>query len=169
MPLQGVHPRRTGVPLPEAKPGPLSLLLEAGSNPAFPSFRASPLGSLATAGETPIYTLRRAELCLRDDEVFHLLLDVEVLLGLVTALPLKDPRRQRVLASLARAFDRLDLADVGATAATARRLLAPALALPAPRRTASSPSATHTSTRPGCGRCARRSASACARSLRPCG
>ena len=86
-PLQGVHPRRTGVPLPEAKPGPLTLTLEAASNPAFPSFRASPLGALATAGDAALYTLRRAELCLRDDDVFGLLLDVEVLLGLVQSLP----------------------------------------------------------------------------------
>ena len=129
VPLQGVHPRRTGVPLPEAKPGPLTLTLEAASNPAFPSFRASPLGALATAGDAALYTLRRAELCLRDDDVFGLLLDVEVLLGLVTALPLKDPRRQRVLATLTSAFDGLDLARVGATAAGARAVLAPALAL----------------------------------------
>ena len=131
VPLQGVHPRRTGVPLPDAPAGPLTVLLEAASNPAFPSFRASALGSLDTAGEAPLYTLRRADLGLRDDEVFGLLLDVEVLLGLVTALPLKDARRQRVLATLATAFDRLDLTDVGGTARAARGVLAPALALPA--------------------------------------
>lgn len=129
VPLQGVHPRRTGVPLPDVKPGPLTLTLEAASNPAFPSFRPSSLGSLDTAGDAALYTLRRAELCLRDDDVFGLLLDVEVLLGLATALPLKEPRRQRVLATLASAFDALDLADVGATAARARAVLAPALAL----------------------------------------
>ncbi len=131
VPLQGVHPRRTGVPLPNASAGPLNVLLEAASNPAFPSFRPSPLGSLDTAGEAPLYTLRRADLGLRDDEVYGLLLDVEVLLGLVTALPLKDARRQRVLATLAGAFDRLDLADVGGTARAARGALAPALAVPA--------------------------------------
>jgi alpha-mannosidase len=47
------------------------------------------------------------------------------------ALPLDDPRRARLLRTLERAFDALDLDDVGGTAAHARELLAPALALPA--------------------------------------
>ncbi len=130
-PLQGIHPRRTAVPLPEAPAGPLTLLVEAASNPSFPSFRPSALGALATAGEAPLYRLRRAELCLRDDDVFGLLLDVEVLFGLVESLPLTDARRQRVLRTLASAFDVLDLTRVGATAHLARSVLAPALALPA--------------------------------------
>ena len=46
------------------------------------------------------------------------------------ALPLDDPRRQRLLRTLEQAFDALDLADVSGTAATAREILAPALALP---------------------------------------
>ena len=40
------------------------------------------LGSLSTAGDQPIYSLRQASLSVRDDDVFHLLLDIEVLLGL---------------------------------------------------------------------------------------
>ncbi|MCU1503117.1 MAG: alpha-mannosidase, partial [Ilumatobacteraceae bacterium] len=130
-PVQGIHPQRTGVPLPDAPAGPLTLLVEAAANPSFPSYRASALGSLATAGEAPLYRLQRAELSLRDDDVFGLLLDVEVLLGLVQSLPLPDARRQRVLRTLANAFDVLDLARVHATAAAARRVLVPALALPA--------------------------------------
>jgi alpha-mannosidase len=130
-PLQGVHPRRTGVPLPAAPPGPLSLLVEAASNPAFPGLRPTPLGSLATAGDTPFYTLRRAELCQRDDTVFGLLLDVEVLFGMVEALPVGDARGQRLLRTVEHAFDALDLADVGATAAGARRVLHPVLDQPA--------------------------------------
>ncbi|MFZ4720718.1 MAG: alpha-mannosidase, partial [Ilumatobacteraceae bacterium] len=35
-PVQGIHPRRTGVPLPAAPAGPLELVVEAASNPAFP-------------------------------------------------------------------------------------------------------------------------------------
>src|SRR5687767_13491707 len=35
-PLQGIHPRRTAVPLPSAGEGPLTLFVEAASNPAFP-------------------------------------------------------------------------------------------------------------------------------------
>ncbi|MEO5900811.1 MAG: glycoside hydrolase family 38 C-terminal domain-containing protein [Ilumatobacteraceae bacterium] len=128
-PVQGIHPRRTGVPLPDAPAGPFSLLVEAASNPAFPSFKPSPLGSLETAGDASLYRLRRAELALRDDEVYGLLLDVEVLLGMVQALPLRDARRQRITRTLARAFDVLDLTRVNATVSAARHVLAPALAL----------------------------------------
>ena len=128
-PLQGIHPRRTAVPLPAARPGALTLVVEAASNPAFPQDgRRSPLGSLSTAGSAPLYRLRHAHLGLRDDEVFHLLLDVEVLLGLMTALPATDKQRQRLLRELERAFDAIATSpDVSSGASRARALLAPAL------------------------------------------
>ncbi len=128
-PLQGIHPRRTGVPLPDAPAGPLELVVEAASNPAFPMVgrRFGHLGSLSTAGDQPLYTLRQASLALRDDDVFHLLLDVEVLLGLMAALPANDKRRQRLLRELAAAFDAIDMDDVNGTAHAARTLLGPAL------------------------------------------
>jgi alpha-mannosidase len=65
----------------------------------------------------------------RNDDVFHLLLDVEVLLGLMAALPVADKRRQRLLRELEGAFGALDLCDVAGTAVRARELLHPALAL----------------------------------------
>ena len=49
--VQGIHPRRTGLPLPQIGPGPFTFFVEAASNPAFPGYRPSPLGSLATAGD----------------------------------------------------------------------------------------------------------------------
>ena len=130
VPVQGIHPRRTAVPLPNASAGPIELVVEAASNPAFPNDgrRGSDLGSLATAGDRPIYRLRQASLALRSHEVFHLLLDAEVLLGLMSSLPTDSRRRQRVLRVLTRAFDALDLHDVAGTASAARALLAPALA-----------------------------------------
>ncbi|MEO5723192.1 MAG: glycoside hydrolase family 38 C-terminal domain-containing protein [Ilumatobacteraceae bacterium] len=130
-PVQGIHPRRTGVPLARTPAGPLNLLVEAASNPAFPSFRPSQLGSPATAGDAQLYRLRRAELCQRDDTVFALLLDVEVLFGLVRAMPVKDARRQRALRVLESAFNSLEMTDISGTAGRARALLAPALDLPA--------------------------------------
>ena len=58
-PLQGVHPRRTAVPLPEAKAGqPVEVVLEAAANPWFPSFRPSPMGS-RHAPPAPLYRLTR--------------------------------------------------------------------------------------------------------------
>ena len=131
-PLQGVHPRRTAVPLPQAGAGPLSFLIEAAANPAMPaSFRPSPLGSLDTAGAAPLYRVTMADLALRDDAVYHLCLDVEVLVGVMKGLALDDPRRQRLLRQLERAFDAIDVRHVSGTAAEARRVLEPALELPA--------------------------------------
>ncbi len=36
LPVQGIHPRRAGVPLPTATAGPIELIVEAASNPVFP-------------------------------------------------------------------------------------------------------------------------------------
>ncbi len=130
-PVQGIHPRRTGLALPEAASGPLEIVVEAASNPAFPMVgtRFGHLGSLKTAGDRPLYILRQASLAVRDDNVFHLLLDVEVLLGLFTALAPTDKRRQRLLRELETAFNSLDLYDIAGSAVAARTLLQPALAL----------------------------------------
>ena len=125
VPVQGVHPRRTAVPLPELGPGPFSFLVEAASNPSMPAaFRPTTMGSLHTAGERPLYRLVRADLAVRDDDVYGLLLDVEVLNDVMLALPLDDPRRARLLRALASAFDTIDIDDVPGTAAAARARLA---------------------------------------------
>lgn len=130
-PLQGVHPRRMGVSVAHLAPGPFTLWVEAASNPSFPQFGASPLGRLDTAGDRALYRLRRADLAVLDREVHGLLLDVEVLLGLLTALPTADPRRPRVLRTLEGAFDLLDVRAIGDTAPAVRAHLRPALDLPA--------------------------------------
>ncbi|MEP7115900.1 MAG: alpha-mannosidase, partial [Ilumatobacteraceae bacterium] len=126
-PVQGIHPRRRGVPLPELSGGPFELVVEAAANPLLIKSYRSPLGSLATAGTDPLYRLERAALCLRDDTVFGLMRDVEVLLGMAKALPSADGRRQRTLHALERAFDTLDLRNITATAKHGRDALAPAL------------------------------------------
>ena len=130
-PVQGIHPRRTGLPLPDVGPGPFTFFVEAASNPAFPGYRPSPLGSLTTAGEKPLYRLRQASLGERNDDVFALLLDVDVLLGLARALPVDEARRIRLMRQLEAAFNVLDLDHVAPTAAAARRVLQPALDLEA--------------------------------------
>jgi alpha-mannosidase len=131
-PLQGVHPRRTGVPMPQLVPGPFTVFVEAASNPSMPAaFRPTHMGSLHTAGDRSLYRLVRADMAVRNDDVYDLLLDVEVLYDTMLALDLADPRRPRLLRTLESAFDRLDMDDVPATASDARAVLAPALALPA--------------------------------------
>ena len=52
-PLQGIHPRRTNYAV-EAVAGPIVLQLEAASNPSFPGYTPSHLGSLDTAGDRPL-------------------------------------------------------------------------------------------------------------------
>jgi alpha-mannosidase len=131
-PLQGVHPRRTAVPLPAGFSGHLEFYVEAAANPALgPGFAPSPMGSLATVPDRPIYRLRRAQVGVRNDDVDALLLDVDVLLGLLRSLRRDDPRRTHLLRTLESAFNAVDVSDVPGTAAAARQVLAPALAVPA--------------------------------------
>lgn len=127
--VQGIHPRRTGLPLPHVGPGPFTFFVEAASNPAFPGYRPSALGSLSTAGEAPLYRLRQASLGRRNDAVLGLLLDVDVLLGLARSMPASEARRIRIMRQLEAAFNVLDLDHVAASATSARQLLRPALDL----------------------------------------
>ena len=123
-PVQGIHPRRTNVAVPST-PGPVVLRVEAASNPAFPQFAASPLGSLDTAGNEPLYRLDRADLVVVDSDAAELIADIDVLDGVMHTLDLRDPRRAQLLAALERAFDAIP--DVAA----ARRHLQAVLAVPA--------------------------------------
>ncbi len=120
-PVQGIHPRRTNYAV-ESRPGPFTITLEAASNPAFPQFAPSPLGSVETAGERPLYRFRRADLVLIDSDAEALVHDVDVLDGLMRTMPLTDPRRARLLRLLGQALDAWP--DVP----EARRVLAGALA-----------------------------------------
>ncbi len=70
-PLQGVHPRRTSVPLAGVGPGRLQFFVEAAANPVMgPGYGPNPMGSLDTAPDRPLYRVRRADLAVRDDAVF---------------------------------------------------------------------------------------------------
>ncbi|MDX2378768.1 MAG: glycoside hydrolase family 38 C-terminal domain-containing protein [Acidimicrobiia bacterium] len=120
-PLQGIHPMRTNYAL-GSEPGPVGLLVEAASNPSFPQFRPSPMGSPATAGDRPLYTFRRADLVLVDADVDSFAKDLEVLDGVMRATPIGDPRRDRMLDAIIAALDRIP------DAAAATRALAPHLA-----------------------------------------
>ncbi len=120
IPIQGIHPRRTNYAL-DAKPGAIEVLVEAASNPMFPQFRPSALGSLDTAGDAELYRFRRAELVVVDSDAEALAYDIEVLDGLMRTLDARDPRRTRMLRTLAATLDRVP--DIGA----ARRVIAPAM------------------------------------------
>ncbi len=123
-PSQGIHPRRTHYAV-DPTPGPVTITLEAASNPSFRLFTPSLLGSPETAGERPLYRFRRADLALIDTEAEALVHDLDVLDGLMRTMALDDPRRPRLLRTLTRALDMWP--DVGA----ARAVLAPRLRTPA--------------------------------------
>lgn len=133
-PVKGVHPLNRHVPVASPARGgeQVRLLLEAAANPAvLRDWRPTPLGDVRTAGREPLYRFDTAELAVLVEDVWHLVLDIEVLEGLMHELDFHDPRRHEILRSLEDALDALDLHDVPGTAAAARAELAEALSRPA--------------------------------------
>jgi alpha-mannosidase len=129
-PLRGVHPLHQAIPINVVGGGPeISFLVEAAANPIIGlSQDPTPLGDPATAGDDLIYRLLRAELAIRNDDVWHLDLDLQILIHLMTDLAVDDSHRHELLRAIERALDRLDFHDVAGTATAARDELAPALA-----------------------------------------
>ena len=133
-PLKGIHPGNRYVPVARAAAGAerVTFLLEAAANPdVLAGFLPTEHGDRLTAGDTPAFRLVQADLAIRNDDVWHLQADLEVLSELMHALPTDDPRRHEILRTLERALDCLDSNDVAATARAARGALAPAFDRPA--------------------------------------
>ncbi|MEU5256096.1 alpha-mannosidase [Streptomyces longwoodensis] len=135
-PLKAVNPLNQYVPVahPAAGGETVEYLVEAASNPDIlaDGFAApTPLGDVLTAGDRPLYTFRRADLAILDEDVWHLDLDVQVLRELMLELGEHDPRRHEITHALDRAMDLLDLDDVAGSAAAVRESLRPVLAEPA--------------------------------------
>ncbi|MBT2895538.1 glycoside hydrolase family 38 C-terminal domain-containing protein [Streptomyces sp. McG3] len=135
VPLKGVHPRNRHLALAHPAVGgePVDLLLEAAANPAVleHGFEPTPLGDVLTSGDRPLYRFASADLAVLDEEVWHLVLDVEVLSELMRELPPDRSRRHEILRALESMLDALDLHDVSGTAAAGRAALAGVLARPA--------------------------------------
>jgi alpha-mannosidase len=131
--LGSIHPRRNTLPLASVGiTGAFELYVEAAANPCLAAgFAPTPMGRWHTAPERPLYRLAAADVARRDETVYGLAMDVEVLEQLMRTMDATDPRRQRILRTIERALDALDLHDVPATAAPAREVLRPALVLPA--------------------------------------
>ncbi len=131
-PIKGVEPRTAYVPVARSAAGgeSVELYLEAAANPRFDG-TVSPLGDLETVPDLPLYRLDRAELAALDEQVWALVLDVQVLHELAEELPDIDPRRHRIRRALEVMLDRLDVADVAGGAGAARAELAEVLASPA--------------------------------------
>ena len=145
VPLKGVNPRNRTVPLTfgalararacEGAPlvgedGRVELLVEAAANPDLTHHMNSVTrqGDRETASDEPVWQFRGADLVVRNDDVWHLLLDVQVLDGLMRELPADDTHRAVLLRGLERAADVLDEHGIDEGAARARELLAPLLA-----------------------------------------
>jgi alpha-mannosidase len=134
VPIKGVHPRNRQIPVGSPVSGgePVRLLLEAAANPeVLHGFNPTQLGDVLTAGDQPIYRFGAASLAVLDENVWHLIFDIEVLSELMHELGGQDPRRHEILRALEFALDALDLHDVPATAADARAELAGVLSRPA--------------------------------------
>ncbi|OCC13259.1 glycoside hydrolase family 38 C-terminal domain-containing protein [Streptomyces sp. PTY087I2] len=135
IPLKGVHPRNRHLTLahPAAGGEPVDLLLEAAANPAVleHGFAPTPLGDVLTSGDRPLYRFASADLAVLDEEVWHLVLDVEVLSELMRELPDDRSRRHEILRALESMLDALDLHDVSGTATAGRAALAEVLTRPA--------------------------------------
>ncbi|MEU5892994.1 glycoside hydrolase family 38 C-terminal domain-containing protein [Streptomyces sp. NPDC047461] len=135
-PLKAVNPLNQYVPIANPATGgeQIDYLVEAASNPDIlaNNFTAPTLlGDVLTAGDRPLYTFQRADIAVLDEEVWHLDLDLQVLLGVMVHLGDHEPRRHEIMHALDRAMDVLDLDDISGSAAAVREVLAPVLAKPA--------------------------------------
>jgi alpha-mannosidase len=135
-PLKAVNPLNQYVPIahPAAGGEEIDYLVEAASNPDILAngFAApTPLGDVLTAGDRPLYTFKRADIAVLDEQVWHLDLDLQVLRELMVELGEHEPRRHEILHALDRAMDALDLDDISGSAAAVREVLRPVLARPA--------------------------------------
>ena len=137
--VKAIEPYNGYVPLASVGSGitagsPIDLYIEAASNPDIGGddfHGVTPLGDPATAGDQPIYALRRVDLTERDDVVAELDRDVWTLLGLMRTLDLGSPRRHEILRALDRLCDVVDHDDVAGSAGAGREALAAVLASPA--------------------------------------
>ena len=131
--LKGLNPLNLWIPIAESASGgeAVDLYVEAAANPDIVGV-GTPMGDVLTAGDAPIYQVRRVELAVFQREVWELVNDVQVAWQLMHELSVGDPRRWNLLRALERALDgELNLPDIPGTAAAARAALAPALAAPA--------------------------------------
>ena len=134
--VKGLHPYNDWVRIGERVAGGEEVLLhvEAAANPIVNEPLPTELGDRLTAGDQPLYTVRRMDLAVFEPQVWELALDLEVLGGLMTELPLEDARRYEVVRAVDAALDVLDPTDpatVAATAPAARERLAGVLSAPA--------------------------------------
>ncbi|WP_354637600.1 alpha-mannosidase [Kitasatospora camelliae] len=138
--IKALNPRNAWVPVgdPAAGGEEFTYYIEAASNPVLcddhlPTVLGDRPGWLdgGTPAPDPLYRVLRADLAVFDRQVWELVQDLDVLGGLMLALPEQDPRRWQLLQVVEQALDAVDLQDITGTAAAAREVLRPALSSPA--------------------------------------
>lgn len=132
--VKAVEPRNRVVPVHDAPGEAFEFYLEAAANPDIAdgfTFRPTALGDRATAGDTPLYVFRRADVVVRDDAVWELLQDARVLVDLMGQLEESSSRRAEILHALDRMVDVMDPDDIAGTAACGREALHEVLTRPA--------------------------------------
>ncbi|RMB59893.1 alpha-mannosidase [Tessaracoccus antarcticus] len=109
--------------------GSLSLYLEAGCNPNMSHMlnQVTQQGDTLTRSEEPLWQFGGADLVTRNDDVWGLSCDLEVLDGLMRQLPENSTHRATLLRAMEDAADVVDSGDIPLTAAEARQILAPLL------------------------------------------
>ena len=133
-PVKALNPMSTWLPVAASAAGgeQVDLYVEAASNPDIHNAGVGThLGDVLTAGNEPLYRVRRVELAVLERDVWELVQDLEVLDQLMRELSTDSPRRWQLLRTLERGLDVLDLTDVAGSAPAVRETLAPALEAPA--------------------------------------
>lgn len=127
-PAQGLSPNHqlVAIAAPASGGERIELHVEAAANPP-----ADGSLLLPDPGGPTISRLDRAELAVRHAEVAALALDLELLVGLIRALPADEPRAMEVLRAVAACCAALDPDDVRESTARARSALDEVLAKPA--------------------------------------
>ena len=135
-PIKAVLPRNNWLPVDnDGGSGSWTCFVEAVAMPAIMGgtddlCQPTELGDVGTSGSKPLYVLGGADLVVVDEEALAFALDVDVLLGLMGGLPVRDPRRHEVLRSLERCLDAYDL---DADPVVAREALKDVMSAPASR------------------------------------
>ncbi|WP_308467620.1 alpha-mannosidase [Rathayibacter soli] len=122
--IKAVEPFNTAVAIASDT---VDFYIEAASNPNIAGSWAwgpTPLGDKATAGSSPIYTLRYVDVAVRDTIVWGLEQDVKALLGLHAELPPQSTRAAQILRALERMCDGMDPHDIAGTAEAGRAIVA---------------------------------------------
>ncbi|HXW79971.1 MAG TPA: glycoside hydrolase family 38 C-terminal domain-containing protein, partial [Acidimicrobiales bacterium] len=137
VPLKGISPRNDWITIDAAakSAGSWRAFLEAVAMPSIMGsrddrFHPTALGDVSTASPEPLYVLGETSLVAVDEDAMALALDVEILLGVMEQLGVRDPRRHEILRALERC---LDCFDAEGDTLAARATLADVLSAPASR------------------------------------